>query len=159
MQWWCTWYPGAEPGGGGYIAQRMFSTKSDKDAVKSTLLFNLAHYVIRPWPWIIVALCAMLIFPEMSYRFKGEEGTVIKVFDSSVLIALGDDTNEEIIYEHISPLVKEGDIVKKGDPLFIMEVMKTEVHHDSPVDGKVIKVNVVNDQEGIDPNTVAIVIE
>ena len=56
-------------------------------------------------------------------------------------------------------LVKEGDEVKKGDNLFIMEVMKTEVHHDSPVDGKVIKVNVVNDQEGIDPGTVAIIIE
>ena len=55
--------------------------------------------------------------------------------------------------------VKEGDVVKKGDPLFIMEVMKTEVHHDSPVDGKVVKVNVVNDQEGIDPDTVAVVIE
>ena len=56
-------------------------------------------------------------------------------------------------------LVKEGDTVKKGDNLFIMEVMKTEVHHDSPIDGKVIKVNVVNDQEGIDPGTVAIIIE
>ena len=55
--------------------------------------------------------------------------------------------------------VKEGDVVKKGDPLFIMEVMKTEVHHDSPVDGKVVKVNVINDQEGIDPGTVAVVIE
>ena len=56
-------------------------------------------------------------------------------------------------------LVKEGDMVIKGDSLFIMEVMKTEVHHDSPVDGKVIKVNVVNDQEGIDPGIVAVVIE
>ena len=56
-------------------------------------------------------------------------------------------------------LVKEGDLVKKGDNLFIMEVMKTEVHHDSPVDGKVIKVNVVNDQECIDPGTVAVIIE
>ena len=56
-------------------------------------------------------------------------------------------------------LVKEGDIVKKGAPLFIMEVMKTEVHHDSPIDGKIVKVNVVNDQEGIDPGTVAVVIE
>jgi len=56
-------------------------------------------------------------------------------------------------------LVKEGDTVKKGDNLFIMEVMKTEVHHDSPVDGTVIKVNVVNDQEGIDPGTVAVIIE
>ena len=55
--------------------------------------------------------------------------------------------------------VKEGDVVKKGDPLFIMEVMKTEIHHDSPVDGKVVKVNVVNDQESIDPGTVAVVIE
>ena len=55
--------------------------------------------------------------------------------------------------------VKEGDVVKKGDPLFIMEVMKTEVHHDSPINGKVVKVNVVNDQEGIDPGTVAVVIE
>ena len=56
-------------------------------------------------------------------------------------------------------LVKEGDLVKKGDILFIMEVMKTEVNHDSPVDGKVTKVNIVNDQEGIDPGTIAIVIE
>ncbi len=56
-------------------------------------------------------------------------------------------------------LVKEGDTVKKGDNLFIMEVMKTEVHHDSPIDGTVIKVNVVNDQEGIDPGTVAVIIE
>ena len=56
-------------------------------------------------------------------------------------------------------LVKEGDVVKKGDPLFIMEVMKTEVNHDSPVDGKVTKVNIVNDQEGIDPGAIAIVIE
>ena len=56
-------------------------------------------------------------------------------------------------------LVKEGDAVKKGDNLFIMEVMKTEVHHDSPVDGTVIKVNVVNDQEGLDPGTVAVIIE
>ena len=55
--------------------------------------------------------------------------------------------------------VKEGDVVKKGDPLFIMEVMKTEIHHDSPVSGKVVKVNVVNDQEGIDPGIVAVVIE
>ena len=56
-------------------------------------------------------------------------------------------------------LVKEGDMVKKGDPLFIMEVMNTEVHHDSPIDGKVIKVNVVNDQESIDQGTVAVIIE
>ncbi|UII31798.1 Na+:solute symporter [Fulvivirga ulvae] len=66
FQWWASWYPGAEPGGGGYIAQRMMSTKTEKDAVYSTLFFQIAHYCIRPWPWIIVALCAMLLYPELS---------------------------------------------------------------------------------------------
>src|SRR5215471_2815307 len=63
--WWANWYPGAEPGGGSYIAQRMLASKSEKDALKGTLFFNLAHYVIRPWPWIITALCSILVFPEL----------------------------------------------------------------------------------------------
>ncbi|QSE96067.1 sodium:solute symporter family protein [Fulvivirga lutea] len=66
IQWWASWYPGAEPGGGGYIAQRMMSTKSEKDAIYSTLFFQIAHYCIRPWPWIIVALCAVILYPELS---------------------------------------------------------------------------------------------
>lgn len=66
IQWWASWYPGAEPGGGGYIAQRMMSTKSEKDAIYSTLFFQIAHYCIRPWPWIIVALCAVVLYPELS---------------------------------------------------------------------------------------------
>ena len=71
MQWWVSWYPGAEPGGGGYIAQRMFSTKTDKDAVKSTLFFNIAHYAIRPWPWIIVALASLIVYPNIADHEKG----------------------------------------------------------------------------------------
>ena len=71
INWWCSWYPGAEPGGGGYIAQRMFTTKSDKDALKSTLLFNVFHYAVRPWPWIITALCLLFIYPGIT---NGEEG-------------------------------------------------------------------------------------
>ena len=63
IQWWSTWYPGAEPGGGGYIAQRMFSSRSDKDALKASLLFNIFHYAVRPWPWIITALCILFIYP------------------------------------------------------------------------------------------------
>jgi SSS family solute:Na+ symporter len=63
--WWANWYPGAEPGGGSYIAQRMLASKSEKDALKGTLFFNLAHYVIRPWPWIITALCSIIVFPEL----------------------------------------------------------------------------------------------
>ena len=66
VQWWASWYPGGEPGGGGYIAQRMMSTKSEKDAIYSTLFFQIAHYCIRPWPWIIVALCAVILYPDLS---------------------------------------------------------------------------------------------
>ncbi len=66
VQWWAVWYPGAEPGGGGYIAQRMLSAKDEKNAVGATLLFNFAHYALRPWPWIIVALASMIIYPDMA---------------------------------------------------------------------------------------------
>lgn len=65
MQWWASWYPGAEPGGGGYVAQRMMSAKSESDATKATLLFQIAHHALRPWPWIIVALCAIVLYPEL----------------------------------------------------------------------------------------------
>ena len=63
--WWANWYPGAEPGGGSYIAQRMLASRSEKDSLGGTLFFNLAHYVLRPWPWIITALCSIIIFPEL----------------------------------------------------------------------------------------------
>jgi SSS family solute:Na+ symporter len=63
--WWANWYPGAEPGGGSYIAQRMLASKSEKDSLGGTLFFNLAHYVLRPWPWIITALCSIIIFPDL----------------------------------------------------------------------------------------------
>ncbi|SHM33552.1 transporter, SSS family [Cyclobacterium lianum] len=66
VQWWATWYPGAEPGGGGYIAQRMLSAKNEKNAIGATLLFNITHYAIRPWPWIIIALSSLIIFPQLS---------------------------------------------------------------------------------------------
>uniref|UniRef100_UPI004047326A sodium:solute symporter family protein n=1 Tax=Algoriphagus sp. TaxID=1872435 RepID=UPI004047326A len=66
IQWWATWYPGAEPGGGGYIAQRMLSAKDEKNAMGATLFFNIAHYALRPWPWIIVALASLVVFPTIS---------------------------------------------------------------------------------------------
>jgi SSS family solute:Na+ symporter len=66
IQWWATWYPGAEPGGGGYIAQRMLSAKDEKHAIGATLFFNIAHYALRPWPWILVALASLVIFPNIS---------------------------------------------------------------------------------------------
>src|SRR6478736_7949036 len=66
VQWWAVWYPGAEPGGGSYIAQRMLASKSEKDALKGVLFFNIAHYVLRPWPWILVALCSIIVYPNLS---------------------------------------------------------------------------------------------
>jgi Na+/proline symporter len=65
VQWWSVWYPGAEPGGGGYVAQRMLSARDEREATASTLFFNAAHYALRPWPWILVALSSMIVFPTV----------------------------------------------------------------------------------------------
>ena len=65
VQWWSTWYPGAEPGGGGYIAQRMLAAKNEKHATWATLFFNVAHYAIRPWPWVVVGLASIVVFPSL----------------------------------------------------------------------------------------------
>jgi len=81
LQWWSVWYPGAEPGGGGYVAQRMLSAKSEGGARKATLLFNILHYALRPWPWIIVALASLIVYPDIdSLReaFPGVNGQFIK---------------------------------------------------------------------------------
>lgn len=72
VQWWASWYPGNEPGGGGYISQRMMSTKDEKNAVLATLFFQIAHYALRPWPWIIVGLCALVVYPELTQQNAGE---------------------------------------------------------------------------------------
>ena len=65
IQWWSVWYPGAEPGGGSYIAQRMLAARTEKDALGGTLFFNFAHYALRPWPWVVVALASILVFPTL----------------------------------------------------------------------------------------------
>ena len=66
ISWWANWYPGSEPGGGSYIAQRMLASKSEKDSLGGTLFFNIAHYVLRPWPWIITALCSIIVYPDLA---------------------------------------------------------------------------------------------
>jgi SSS family transporter len=65
VQWWSTWYPGAEPGGGGYIAQRMLAAKNERHAIGATFFFNILHYALRPWPWILVALASLVVFPDI----------------------------------------------------------------------------------------------
>jgi len=71
LMWWASWYPGAEPGGGGYVVQRMMSAKDEKHSLFATLFFQVAHYALRPWPWIIVGICALIVYPELS---EGEKG-------------------------------------------------------------------------------------
>ena len=79
VNWWASWYPGSEPGGGGYVAQRIFSAKDERHGIFSTLWFNVAHYTIRPWPWIIVALASLVAYPELIDK---ETGYVLMIVDA-----------------------------------------------------------------------------
>ncbi len=79
LNWWASWYPGAEPGGGGYIAQRIFSAKDEKNGIGATLWFNIAHYALRPWPWIATALVALVLLPAPSAAQGGAEGAYVWV--------------------------------------------------------------------------------
>jgi solute:Na+ symporter, SSS family len=88
MQWWMAWYPGAEPGGGGYVAQRMFSAKDEKNSLGATLWFNIAHYALRPWPWIITGLVAIVVYspnggihPSAAFTANPEQGYVMVLRD------------------------------------------------------------------------------
>jgi solute:Na+ symporter, SSS family len=85
VQWWASWYPGAEPGGGGYVAQRMFSAKDEKHSLLATLWFNIAHYAIRPWPWILTALAAYALFPMFDANgvqlYEPKEGYVLMMIN------------------------------------------------------------------------------
>lgn len=71
VMWWASWYPGAEPGGGGYIVQRLVSSRNEKEAIQASLLFNIAHFAVRPWPWILVALVSMVVFPDLADKETG----------------------------------------------------------------------------------------
>ena len=88
MQWWLAWYPGAEPGGGGYVAQRMFSAKDEKNSLGATLWFNIAHYALRPWPWVITGLVAIVVYspngglhPSAAFVQNPEQGYVMVLRD------------------------------------------------------------------------------
>jgi Na+/proline symporter len=88
MQWWLAWYPGAEPGGGGYVAQRMFSAKDEKNSLGATLWFNIAHYALRPWPWVITGLVALVTYsmhgglhPSLEFAQNPEQGYVMVLRD------------------------------------------------------------------------------
>ena len=84
VNWWATWYPGAEPGGGGYIAQRILCAKDEKNSLLATLWFNIAHYAVRPWPWILTALCSLVLYPKLVDK---ESGFVMILIDPHILPA------------------------------------------------------------------------
>jgi Na+/proline symporter len=80
VQWWAAWYPGAEPGGGGYVAQRIFSAKTERDGVLATLFFQVAHYAIRPWPWIITGLATVMLYPQGIGPTHDKEAAYVQAF-------------------------------------------------------------------------------
>jgi len=84
VNWWATWYPGAEPGGGGYIAQRILCARDEKHSLLATLWFNIAHYALRPWPWILTALCSLVLYPSLADK---ESGFIMTVIDPAVVPA------------------------------------------------------------------------
>src|SRR5512132_1193906 len=80
VQWWAAWYPGAEPGGGGYVAQRIFSAKTERDGVLATLFFNVAHYALRPWPWIVTGLATVILYPNGIGPTHDREAAYVQAF-------------------------------------------------------------------------------
>ena len=105
MTWWASWYPGAEPGGGGYVAQRMFCAKDEKNSLLATLWFNIAHYAVRPWPWILVALCSVVLFPNLqdpetgyirvmiAYLPPSLRGLMVAAFAAAYMSTIGTQLN------------------------------------------------------------------
>ncbi len=102
IQWWAAWYPGADPGGGGYVAQRMMSAKDEKNSVLATLWFTVAHYCLRPWPWILVALGALIILPRV------ESPEIIQAQDP-------------VMYEQVVAAYADKSLMKSGDPVYQTE--------------------------------------
>lgn len=131
--WWSSWYPGAEPGGGGYIVQRILSTKNEKHAILSTLFFQIAHYALRPWPWILVGLAAMVLYPELNadskrlgyimvirdYMPVGLKGLLLVAFLAAYMSTISTQLNwgsSYLINDFLKGLVKE----EKSDKQWIL---------------------------------------
>ncbi len=132
IQWWASWYPGSEPGGGGYVVQRMSSARSEKDSIYATLFFQIAHYCLRPWPWIIVALCALVLYPDLSegdkklgyvmamkdYLPDGLKGLLLVAFFSAYMSTISTQLNwatsyliNDVYKEFISKEASDRDLV------------------------------------------------
>ncbi len=123
VQWWASWYPGAEPGGGGYVAQRMMSAKDEKNSLLATLWFQIAHFAIRPWPWILVALAALVMYPDATDKGatyvmvirdllpSGLLGLLMAAFFAAYMSTIASQTNwgtSYIINDLYKPFIKPG---------------------------------------------------
>ena len=131
VQWWASWYPGQEPGGGGYLAQRMMSTQDERHALLATLWFTIAHYCVRPWPWILAALASLLLYPDISdreaayvmiirdYLPSGWRGLVLGGFAAAYMSTMSTQLNwgasylvHDIYARFIQPAADEGHYVR-----------------------------------------------
>ncbi|MFW5891812.1 MAG: sodium:solute symporter family protein [Bacteroidota bacterium] len=123
VQWWASWYPGSEPGGGGYVAQRMMSAKDEKNSLLATLWFQIAHFAIRPWPWILVALAALVMYPDATDKGatyvmvirdllpSGLLGLLLAAFFAAYMSTIASQTNwgtSYIINDFYKPFIKPG---------------------------------------------------
>jgi solute:Na+ symporter, SSS family len=125
VQWWSSWYPGSEPGGGGYVAQRMMSAKDEKNSLLATLWFQVAHFAVRPWPWIIVGLVALVLYPDLPLAQKGDGyvmiirdmlpagllGLLLAAFLAAYMSTIASQTNwgtSYIINDLFKPFIKKG---------------------------------------------------
>ncbi len=125
INWWASWYPGAEPGGGGYVAQRMFSAKNEKHSLGATLWFNIAHYALRPWPWILTALVAVVMFPHI----KDPETGYIRVMIQELPVSLRGLMLAGFAAAYMSTI---GTHINLGASYLINDVYKRFLVHDKP---------------------------
>ncbi len=127
VQWWSTWYPGAEPGGGGYIAQRMLAAKDEKHATWAVLFFNFAHYALRPWPWILLALASLVVYPS---TLQQDESKVIVTQEAKEF--LDDEVNEKtlvLLSDKLDMLSSDADTTNDGNVNRVLSLV--ENHPDS----------------------------
>jgi len=125
INWWASWYPGAEPGGGGYVAQRMFSAKNEKHSLGATLWFNIAHYALRPWPWILTALVAVVMYPHI----KDPETGYIRVMIAELPASLRGLMLAGFAAAYMSTI---GTHINLGASYLINDVYKRFLVHDKP---------------------------
>ncbi len=132
VQWWSVWYPGSEPGGGGYIAQRMLAAKNENHAIGATLLFNATHYAIRPWPWILIALASMVIFPMKMEQ--GKTGQVMVREDARELLSRVEPADFAFLQTSLSQWSSQaetaGDMIKVAEYQRLAQLVAA--HQDHP---------------------------